>query len=56
VIVGLSFATVLTLLVVPVTYSLLDDLERVVARQLTGRRTGRTGEFAVISDGATGSG
>jgi len=54
VIVGLSFATVLTLVVVPVTYSLLDDLERFVARQLTGRRSGRTGEFAVIrSDPAT---
>jgi multidrug efflux pump subunit AcrB len=50
VIVGLSFATVLTLVVVPVTYSLLDDFERVVARTLTGRRTGRTGEFAVIPD------
>jgi multidrug efflux pump subunit AcrB len=52
VIVGLSFATVLTLVVVPVTYSLLDDFERFVARQLTGRRTGRTGEFAVIHDAA----
>jgi multidrug efflux pump subunit AcrB len=50
VIVGLSFATVLTLVVVPVTYSLLDDLEKVVARHLTGRRTGRTGEFAVVHD------
>ncbi|HEX9632202.1 MAG TPA: efflux RND transporter permease subunit [Gemmatimonadales bacterium] len=50
VIVGLSFATVLTLLVVPVTYSLLDDFERAVARLLTGRRTGRTGEFAVVTD------
>jgi len=49
VIVGLSFATVLTLLVVPVTYSLLDDLERVIARQLKGR-TGRTGEFPVVHD------
>jgi len=50
VIVGLSFATVLTLVVVPVTYSLLDDLERFAARQLTGHRTGRTGEFAVVQD------
>jgi multidrug efflux pump subunit AcrB len=50
VIVGLSFATVLTLVVVPVTYSLLDDFERSVAHALTGRRTGRTGEFAVIPD------
>jgi multidrug efflux pump subunit AcrB len=50
VIVGLSFATILTLVVVPVTYSLLDDFERFVARKLTGRRTGRTGEFAVIQD------
>jgi multidrug efflux pump subunit AcrB len=50
VIVGLSFATVLTLVVVPVTYSLLDDLEKAVARHLTGRRTGRTGEFAVVHD------
>jgi multidrug efflux pump subunit AcrB len=49
VIVGLSFATVLTLVVVPVTYSLLDDLERVVVRQLKGR-TGRTGEFPVVHD------
>jgi multidrug efflux pump len=49
VIVGLSFATVLTLVVVPVTYSLLDDLERVVARQLKGR-SGRTGEFPVVHD------
>jgi multidrug efflux pump subunit AcrB len=49
VIVGLSFATVLTLIVVPVTYSLLDDLEKFVARQLTGRRTGRTGEHAVVT-------
>jgi len=51
VIVGLSFATVLTLVVVPVTYSLLDDFEKFVARQLTGRRSGRTGEFAVVQDG-----
>jgi multidrug efflux pump subunit AcrB len=50
VIVGLSFATVLTLVVVPVTYSLLDDLEKVVARQLVGRRTGRTGEHPVVHD------
>jgi len=50
VIVGLSFATVLTLVVVPVTYSLLDDLERFVSRQITGRRSGRTGEFAVVQD------
>ncbi|MDH5198135.1 MAG: efflux RND transporter permease subunit, partial [Gemmatimonadota bacterium] len=50
VIVGLSFATVLTLIVVPVTYSLLDDLERVATRYLTGRRSGRTGEFAVVHD------
>ncbi|MDH4351389.1 MAG: hypothetical protein OEW56_09605, partial [Gemmatimonadota bacterium] len=49
-IVGLSFATVLTLIVVPVTYSLLDDLERVATRYLTGRRSGRTGEFAVVHD------
>jgi multidrug efflux pump len=54
VIVGLSFATILTLVVVPVTYSLLDDLERFVARQLTGKRSGRSGEFAVVrSDPAT---
>ena len=52
VIMGLSFATVLTLVVVPVTYSLLDDFERAVARQLTGRRTGRTGEFTVVRDSA----
>jgi multidrug efflux pump subunit AcrB len=49
VIFGLSFATVLTLVVAPVTYSLLDDVERAVVRQLTGRRTGRTGEHAVVT-------
>jgi multidrug efflux pump len=54
VIAGLSFATVLTLVIVPVTYSLLDDVERFVARALTGRRSGRTGEFAVIPDTGPG--
>jgi multidrug efflux pump len=46
VIVGLSFATVLTLVVVPCTYSLLDDLDRVLATHLVSKRP-RTGEFPV---------
>jgi multidrug efflux pump subunit AcrB len=50
VIVGLSFATMLTLVVVPCTYSLLDDLDKVLATHFVGKRA-RTGEYSVVGSG-----
>jgi multidrug efflux pump subunit AcrB len=47
VIVGLSFATVLTLVVVPCTYSLLDDLDKVLAKHFVSKRP-RTGEYHTV--------
>ncbi|MDH3495519.1 MAG: efflux RND transporter permease subunit [Gemmatimonadota bacterium] len=55
VIVGLSFATVLTLMVVPCTYSLLDDLDKVLATHFVSKRP-RTGEFPLVGGRAKDDG